>query len=333
MTGRRDIPSLYVLKLLACVLVMLIHAQPFMCEDELQIIVPLTRVGVPIFFMTSGFFICSKMSACSDRIQTHDRLKIQINKLIRIFILTTLLFLPFELIEGNSREILDNIISLKRWAYFVVMNVPFWGGHLWYLLSYIYLLFLLSIVIKHEKLGLVARNLALGGGILLVSSLLGQYQFLLGLNRLPQTITRNWFFTGIPFFQLGWMINEKKLYNRYSCKVLLSSIIIFCLLNIAEFNLLGRDGKGDLLIMTPFLAMSLFLFCLKNPGLGNQILWELGKKHTLWLYVFHVMVIKCLLDILMAYKVNFTGTFLVIFPIVFLLSYCMSAVANKVIKL
>ena len=105
---------------------------------------------------------------------------------------------------------------------------------------------------------------------------------------------RNFLFTGLPFFTLGYLIHDKqeKINNKVSNKMILITIIFSCILIVIERL---ATGKIELFIGTIFLSISLFVWCILNPSkLNLKILGWIGKNLYTYIYIIQGIVIELL---------------------------------------
>lgn len=128
-----------ILKLFACLGVVVIHAGKESYLD--QITFNFFQISVPLFFLITGYFY---LSLSAEHVLRH------IKKIAKIAVFATIYcFGVFVWIYG--RDFYTEISQLGKitaWYSFLVFNEPFYGFHLWYLWSIIYVLILLYFVPK-----------------------------------------------------------------------------------------------------------------------------------------------------------------------------------------
>ena len=121
-------------KCIAAFLVICIH-QPFPGEVG-KCVVSIARVGVPIFFMITGYFYNSIMQRKYEMIQIKKILFLFISANVFYFILNLLLMI----FKGSVVQYLNNCFTFKNIFLFVFFNESPFGGHLWYLGAILYVL-------------------------------------------------------------------------------------------------------------------------------------------------------------------------------------------------
>lgn len=132
-TRQADYRSLDVARLAAAFLIVAIHVGPFAGGGifDAWITYGLTRVGVPYFFMLTGFFVLSGYGRKNFR----EKLFAMLRKLLLLYLAATMLYLPFSWRAGNlptesflKGNIIGGIGAVLRW---ILMDGTFY--HLWYL--------------------------------------------------------------------------------------------------------------------------------------------------------------------------------------------------------
>lgn len=129
--------SIDVLKFVCAVLVVVLHTD-FEFHD---VILPLTRCAVPCFLMISGFLLYSVKGI------GNERLKRNIKYVFHCLVWSTLLFFAFRVYMSCGKI---TIPSKKQWINFVVFNDNPFGGHLWYLGAYLYVLVIMLVIDKYR---------------------------------------------------------------------------------------------------------------------------------------------------------------------------------------
>ena len=312
--------SLDVLKLICSFLVVMIH---FPCESIERYIEPITRCAVPCFFCISGFLIYG--------MDMRRKLK---RGIIKVFVLIAICTLMYGIKNVYFYDYF--FVYFKVVPVFLLNDNPT-APHLWYLSAYFYIL-ITFLIVKPDKL---VTNRVLSGIIvffLLVGTLLlGRYSFIIS-KQFPLTYSRNFIFTGIPFFILGMMLKhsiptavfENKKYVRMSAV----SLLFLILVNLIESEVLltkCKVGLGDLYFLTApcvFSCMLLFL----SYKMSNNLLAQLGRKYSLYIYVFHLGIGNVICKYIQSHPAwQFLNSFLL--PIVvFLVTIVLIALIDSIIK-
>lgn len=286
--------GLDILKAVASFFVVCIHAPvPSVWGRLLNVV---SRFAVPCFFMISGYFYPEIWQA--------GRWKKQVKKIVFITFVATVLYffisLSVNLYDGASLE------QYFIWAFdparipnLLFMNEAPWGGHLWYLFALLYVLLIAEIIGRFglEKLMFIATPV-----LLLACTVLGNYSMAFLGRSANLYLTRNFLFTGLPYFYAGHFIAAHK--DKWTQKSKLitwgafAGAAIFAFTSCLEFYILESRGLStiyDHYFSTPFLAVCVFLFFLKLPEfLDIRFLVHIGKEYSLLVYILHLAVVTLL---------------------------------------
>ena len=275
----KRLSNLDVLKAICAFLVICIHIS---YKDKLgNIVTPLCRIAVPIFFMITGFFYY----------KTSKKPLKQIKKVFILIILSNLLYFVFEMIlNGNpkipSKEDIKNSLLYN--------SSPF-GFHLWYLNA---LLYVLIIVYLADKIKIRKFLYFLIPVLLGVNLIYGEYSIALLNKNFDPIYMRNYLFVGLPYFLLGDLLykNKDKIAKKIPIKALAILIPIFGFTSVMEEHILnshGKDAIGEIYISTTFFAVAVFLFAIQVKQVRfENILAKIGRKYSTYIYILHVMFIN-----------------------------------------
>ncbi len=269
---KKEIQSLYVLKALSAFFVVLIHF-PLFCQE---LIFPIIRTAVPVFFIISGYFLVAPDGSISV-----DKVRYGIIKMIKYVLLYNLLYLVFNYLCYGYFTIYGEYKKLFARA---VLGSPF-GYHLWYLTTYLEVLLCLYVVVKYVKrkfLLSIAPFLYLVGVVLMawpgISILLG----------------RNFVFWGIPCVLAGVYLrqHEQAIMHWFRLRRWKVLMVVF-FLTYLEYALRHwvSINYGDYALLTLPFSCALFLFFISfDKTVFPQWLVSIGKKYSLDIYIYHVMV-------------------------------------------
>lgn len=290
------IDSLDTLKGLALLAVVVIHIRgSFLTTQGLEngffdlILFSVSRFGVPIFFLISGFLLKKKFEEKGEDRYTRKYVK----KLVFYYILATGLYIVLQtallVIEANTGIKLPRDISMETAFIEGVFDLFYTGtvvrGSLWFFPA---LAISAALIYGSEKLGRFDMLLALSVILHITGILSNTYQIL----DIPLPV-RDALFFGLVFTAVGFKIGQidKEKLSDHSKKLLLASGL-FIVLNIVE-NIILMEATGTSFIFQDYsfftlpLAVSIFLLGLGNPGLGSSTRINLYGKYTLLGYVFH----------------------------------------------
>ena len=285
-----------------------------------EFIMPTMRCAVPTFFCISGYLFYNRLSV-ANVVKTLKRITVIL--LYSVFLYTCIKALT----STNITDLYNSLINKKDLLRGAVTNsnFDFLAPQLWYLQAYIYLLTLIIISIKSRSLSLLKRSVP----ILLLFCIVYNYtkainiDFLIN-NNLPSGIlvTRNFLFTSLPFFMIGYLIAESKRSILISNKLLIISLFISPIIVFLEYYLIGECE----LYFTNILQVILIMIIgnrEKNRSI-NPYLEKIGRDHSLNIYIIHFALIP-LIEYFFIYKVIYN-----IAPVILLLlSIIVSIIIEK----
>ena len=248
------------------------------------------RVGVPFFFVTTGYFWGKKII---DK-KKEERLRLAIDyckRLIRPVVIFGLFGLSWAVVS-------DSVVG-GNWIYHLMLDLHnsifYPRGAMWFLVASG--IATLIIAYLYDSLGMLLFFAIIGYCYALLCN---SYYFLSLDTKLQQIIdtymsffvsARNGVFVGVPLLGVGVLVAKKeKLYND---KPLMAKIFVFgiaLVLYMIEVSFLrNKTGLDDesLYITTPFLAAMIFIVgrSIKLPY-SNEKSKQL-RKISKWIYYFH----------------------------------------------
>jgi surface polysaccharide O-acyltransferase-like enzyme len=306
------------LRVVAILLIIYIHVYSFAVHTPATTyILALTRIGVPLFFLISGYFY--RYVVESHHFASH------LVKLVKFTIALSAVYFLWQLYMGvrgyDITSYLNHLTSFDCWYDFLIFNASPFGPHLWYLGAAIYAIIIVFLADRLGKLHLLYCLIPL----LFVLN----YAFTFTGDVLSY---RNAYLTGLPYVGVGCMIYEYRAtihqhlshfhLGRYG---ILTVILLFCLTVYLEFLAYSQTGlplRDSYLITCPF-AIFLFVLSLRHPSAHNtRLLSLIGHRYVLYIYGFHLIVITALR---MHYKIALSHfpllTTLLVFMLSLLLSY------------
>lgn len=265
---QKDIPLIYSLKAFCAFAVVAIHSN--LAHKEL--IVPLLRTAVPVFFIISGYFY---------NIASTTRI---LKKIFKLCIITNVIYLLYHTIIYAYRG--ENyIIEIFNVNFFI--RQLFFGnmieGVLWYLTAYLEVIAILWFLQRYFNLKRIA---IISFFLLIIGIICGAYGKVLHTQN--YLLTGGALMIGLPAVVSGMLIRiyEKRVLQINTTKVLLI-LLLFSYLeyySLFKFNNNSYHFGGDIFIFTLPLAVSIFILVLKNRSLHIPYIEYIGKKIQL-LYI------------------------------------------------
>ena len=277
-------PGLDALKYLCAFLVICIHANEYIGKAQLE---PLMRTAVPIFFMISGYFYTDTLRC--------GRCGAQIKKLLLIFALYSLIIIALTIfmdsfVYGSSLYSLYWWTKKERWIEFVFFGCPSYAKPLWYIVAMVEALWIVPLA---ERFVPRERSYPLIPVLLLINLLLGSYSGLVFPGELSVVASRNFLFTGLPYFLLGDMLRHYEDRIRLSSWWLVGILLLSqlcCRLEIDFLHSMKLEVK-DMYIGTAFSATAMVLLALRVKGERAEKLLALpaclGRRYSLGVYLCH----------------------------------------------
>lgn len=277
--------SFDLLKTLAAFLVVYMHSTIVDGSIVLGVMKAIAKIAVPLFLMISGYYyvmLCEK-----NRFWKHMR------KILNMTIAFTFLYFVEACFlcvrNGNLVLFLSKMFTIKHLLEWIVLNVSYFGYHLWYMWAVLYAFLFLWIV---DRLNLKHVFYVSIPFLILANYVLSfQVNFLL---------YRNFLFTGIPYVGIGCLFYEYrngiiKVFQAVVGVKILVIILFLCFLQCVElfvylkFNLrLSRDYY----LMTLPLSLFVFGYAMAYPSLGKDtFLSIIGKRYSAYIYGFHIILI------------------------------------------
>ncbi len=280
--------NLDLLKAICAFMVICIHA-PFSGRPG-EWVKAVSSIAVPVFFMITGYFYTHTKEMGNE--------KKQILKIVRLYISSGILYFVWDLVNtcltgGVMTDWLAGLFNAKARLYFVLLNLSPVGVHLWYLLAIIYVLLIVFFFEKkwnRQKLYPLIPVLILGNLMIehCASDMFGQ--------PVKNIWTRNFLFTGLPYFLIGDMIFTRQIAIK-PCKSFLLALVFTCttVLERVMINMWRNGIIYDHYYSTAFLSFFVFMLAVhSNCDSRNkctQVLSNFGKTFSTEIYILHPIVI------------------------------------------
>ena len=276
--------SIDALKGIAALLVVCLHCEN---SDTLDSVIHIfARMAVPMFYLITGYFI-------PDMIERND-MKRHFVKILKITLFSLALYFILFCIESIATGAFPNkLYTIVSWKSFVnsliLGRTPFSinAGHLWYLVSIIYILGFISIYTRKysiKSLYYLIPILFLSGYI--ISSITG----------IKRVYYQNYLFIGLPYVLLGSFIKEKMSsfsLNKKTIDLLLVLLPILLACEIFIYVSFGLPSRREhYLLMTPYVAL-LLIWSTRHPTFGEKAkLTLIGRRYSLYIYIIHFYIVQ-----------------------------------------
>ena len=277
-------------KCIACFGILFMHTNGGSMIDSF--IVCLSRFGIPLFFMISGYFV-----VVNDKNKQVSVIFKKIRRILIMFLISAVIygivrFLIEPFVFGNkSIDLLNNakqLVSMRNIMQCLVFNQFPLGGTLWFLLALIYCYLIWALV---EKLN-ASKVMYILIPIIIIIHIVSR-AYLLKTNLIPEEINivyyRNWLFMGLPFFALGNFI--RKYQHEITNKVSNLVLIVLMIVGLAVSCIERLFVPLELFFGTVVVVLAVFIFSVKNPNSINiPIINLIGAKYFMVIYLMHPLV-------------------------------------------
>lgn len=273
------------LRLICALLVVCIHCTNYSLREY---ILPITRIAVPIFFIISGYFLYSDNNE-----HTKSKIGKSIKKISKIYIISLIVFFIYALIDGFINNNF-NAIKIGPWKLFVFITncsslfFPY-DFHLWFLIALIQGLILFYPLSKwisnHMKIAVTISFI-----LIILNPILKNIDINI-YNKITYIPFSNVIFMSFPYLFIGYYIKSKSC--SINNKLLYILLCLFTIISIIE----GIYIKGiENYFSTLFLSITVFYIFkeIKTDRKVIDFLGKLGERHSLFIYISHVIVIKLL---------------------------------------
>ena len=274
-----------VLRLVFAILVVSIHTMAFQSiNEDLRIATSMgiARLAVPFFFIVSGYFLYNRIKLEKEPKSTLKRLGLLYLAWVLIEVIT---LFPVVLSRYSSMGLIGTIITL------LVMGVT---GSLWYISSMIMTIFVISPLLKRDKLILL---LIIGFALYVfgasgdtyygvfqntfLNPLISRY---LSIFRFPQI----GFNESILFITLGAILNKYKLNEKIKKPGLLSIIsIILLLIEAFVLNKTGIAKDANLYLSSIIAAPLIMIWALNYSKNISPKISKACKEYSIGIYCSH----------------------------------------------
>lgn len=326
--------SLNFLKGLACLAIVWMHTNSGGTVN--QVIVCMARFGIPIFFMVSGYFTYKEKKV--------DYTKVLAKKIIHILkliVIATLVYVIWQWVvdplikTGHVPNVLNSMersaSSLNAFN-ILVLNINPFCGILWFLnaLLYCYLIWLIIAKVKDKRVIYILAIIILFIGIFTRAFI--QYN-----HTIPEEINinyfRNWFFMGLPFFTIGYLIHnyQERIVKIFKPKYMIVAAIIGMVMSFAERLVVPLE----VFVGTVIVSVALFIFVVEKPDLIKiPVINRVGERFCFFIYIAHIIVRDIVLAIFDKAEINNKVVLwimpIIVFALCYILAMCYYAISDKI---
>ena len=267
----KRIPSLYILKTVGAFFVLCAHFGLY----KSQYIEPITKSGIFIFFIISGYFLYNTNTE-----EIKKKIKHSSIKMLKLILFFNLFYAVFYFLFRDDWE-WQHINDTNRWIRLLIYGDSV-AGILWFLHSYLWTLWFIFIGV-HLKLN-DGFLIILAIIVMIIGLLNGEYSWLLSDKLHIQDYYIPWIVYSFPMFVSGFLIKKyentkvKGLWKFSSLLLVLTIIGSYC---EHRFLSVTRHYDGSPMFFTFVQTVFMLLFAVKNKNIGKDTIFErIGKEHS-----------------------------------------------------
>jgi surface polysaccharide O-acyltransferase-like enzyme len=302
--------SLDIYRLLASFAVVILHVSMGVVPLDIQIYLKLfARFAVPFFFLVSGYFFYLGYEKNGDNFFLKN-----ISKLLGIFIVASIFFLPIDIAKGNFLFSQRLILTGTESHLWFLPSLIFGLTYCWYMMNTLKLLKFLPAIFLLTLFPFLLYYYAVGTSI--------QRYVDLEFAR---------FFLSISFLSLGMFLAHNRIkltLNRGLCLIGISIMIMITeVLYFRKHDPINLWGFQFLINTIP---LSVGVFFISFHGYKNSFLANLGRKYSLGIYLYHPFVNMLIYRLILTLFGNLSDIVLIINPIIcFTVTLTLLILVNK----
>lgn len=282
--------SIDFLKFFCAIAVVLIHVSAPIAGNDLAtfwnyyIYRYFLDIGVPFFFIASGFFLAEKFK----KLQSLDVYYSYIVKIFSYLLTFTLFYIIVKLILRSVNAVvfgtsIENAVVdvIKTISYQNILNGSVGSTQLYFLANLIYCTFTLLLFSKFKIKPITLLSVAIFMYFISKS----------GVLKFPVLFKYTDYFEGLLFISIGFFMSDLAV-NRVKYPIIFSVLFGF-LYFLSKHYHLGILSA----VFLPLFAYYTAVFGVKNPSLGKDTLIVKLSRYSLAIYILHILVIWIMKEI------------------------------------
>lgn len=322
--NNQEIHSLYVLRALCALLVVIIHTPHEWIGEALR---PFLLIAVPVFFLLSGYFLYH-----ADESRMAQRAASSAKKLFLISVGLNLLYWFIRFLLDNEPYFAGAIDIF--WTIALGRSIQ---SVMWFLTDLATSMLLIFLLCKFR----LVRYLWLSLFIIPLQLLLTTYSSIGLLNEPSERLLLFYHIlpNALPYFWLAFFI-RKHIHRLREAKWLEPIVVFLAILAYGEWYYSTTNELGKITlenILTAPLAVGLVVLALKYPSFGKgSLVADIGKYHSANIYYYHmifVMLLHPLLDEIDYSFGYYKLGFVYVFPLTIALSILIQTLSRQAKRL
>lgn len=110
-----------------------------------------------------------------------------------------------------------------------------------------------------------------------------------------ELLTRNFLFTGLPFFLMGGFVaNKREFFANTNKKYIVAAVFFFIVTSLLETYILSQNNliaNKNLYISTIPLTICLFTLFQFHVKIKENLFTRIGRDDSLYIYIFHIVTL------------------------------------------
>lgn len=294
MNNRKKIDSFDVLKVMACIAVILIHCRfPGYLGNVCR---TLAKFAVPFFFMISGFFALYGLQPKVEK----EKIKSKIIHITKIIIIVGIFYGIFYAVYTQliCHQTIDmgSIFTINNIIKFILANSPFIYSHLWFILALLYC-YIFTLICPKKIQGKWKKYYVIIALVFftITSEISPKFGMKLTLGNTEIAVYNIFLFRALPFYLLGMILRENRdkiIESKLTNKMCIVMIIIGFLASIIERIIFV---ESQFYLGTYISVIFLFIFAMKNEEVNKcNTIKFIGRYLSMYVYIIHIAVLEIL---------------------------------------
>lgn len=291
---KKEYAGVDIFKFFCAILVVAIHCKPFVNNFWLDAGIGLiTRFAVPYFFLSSSYFLFSKLQRVTQRSEKINIYKGYFFRLLRFYAIYFLMFRFFDVISSGK-------IKSFLW-YIKQFFLPTDGSSLWFVAALIYgtlIVFVMTLTLDRKIVFAVSIFfLVVGYSLSTLLNVTKAFPITQFLNEYAVSFigVQNGLFFAFPYVALGSLMAQKE-YSKNYIKDGIAAVLFFAVLGIESIVAVVVLDAPYTFLWISALPMTYFVMkiTLTVQIKTSQAFYYIRKTSTL-IYVFHSILVKLII--------------------------------------
>lgn len=252
-----------------------------------------SRWGVPVFFMTSGYFLYKEDGSH----YSEEKFKKKIKRIVKLVLIYFVINITYELVRdtliydfSTATKTLLNLVNLKNVVDTVLFNRTIVGVGGWFLTGMLLAYIVMYFINKKDVYGKAYYTII---PLLMMQFVLAYVPYFLG-HEIPVWYYRNTWFLALPCMLIGHYTHKhrEKIQKMYPSNILCVIALLILGVGISTAERIFIGGFS-IYVGTIILALTCFWYAIKNPdNYYSERIEYIGANITLYMFLIHPFIIE-----------------------------------------